>query len=111
MGRKRGLSDEQVQRVQHLYHNTKNKVSQIAKLLNVSPGPIHNIIERTGAYKDIPPFVRESEKQSIPRHAKKKTKMKTINKHLPEAKQIINRLSKEKLERAVRYLRCLEGPK
>jgi transposase-like protein len=104
MGRKRGLSDEQIERVQHLYHNTDNKVSQIARTMGISPGPIHNIIERKGAYKDIAPFVK---KEVLP---KEKKKEKPNNK-LQQALSIVKALNDAKLDRAIHYLRCLQGPK
>jgi len=101
MGRKRGLSDEQIQRVQFLYYESSNKISQIAAILRVSPGPIHNIIDRKGAYSDILPY--------------QKTKERTVRKmantgKLLDATEILQNLDEIKLDSALRYLKALRGP-
>lgn len=108
MGRKRGLSDEQVQRAQFLYHDTKVKISQIAAMLHVSPGPIHNIIERKGAYSDIAPY--QKAKEQFSECPVKRKKLPVDKGKLHDAIEVLRDLNDVKIDSALRYLKALRGP-
>jgi hypothetical protein len=50
-GRKRALTDEQVEHARHLYNTTSCSMDRVARHFHVSQGVIQAVIDRKGAYK------------------------------------------------------------
>lgn len=50
-GRKRALTDEQVEHARHLYNTTSCSMDRVARHFHVSQGVIQQVIDRKGAYK------------------------------------------------------------